>query len=124
MAAKELKYKIWTDTVRQNDPDAKERGIRQDGVTDYRDPDRILVLDGARVYSRDTAFNIHDRSAAVEPRWDEHDSYLMWNARTEHHRESETYNLGRNPPQIFKDAFLNGLVLYGVIIARDEQQHG
>lgn len=117
-----LTYKLFGKTS-SSDPEAKERGIRQDGLRDWRDPDRFLVLDGARVQTDDAAFRSHDRNSSVEPRWDEFDSHLIWNSGTADHAAYSTYNLGRNPPQIFKDALLNGLVLYGVIIARDEQMH-
>lgn len=117
MAAKTHTYKTWDHKVSSDDPDAKERGIRQDGVRDWRDPDRVLVLDGARVRSRDTAVEGHEQGAANEPNWAEYDTYLMWNDTM------KTENLGRNPPSIFKEAWKNGLVLYGVIIARDEQRH-
>ena len=115
MPAKELKYKVWNETVRGTDPDAKERKINSQ--TDWRDPDRVLVLDGARVRSTHQAYESH--SAAVEPDWSEYDTILQWNDNSH-----QPINLGRDPAPIFKEALLNGLVLYGVIIARDEQYHG
>lgn len=114
MAKKTLTYKIY-DQTRGTDPDAKERGIRSD--TDWRDADRVLILDGARVRSTDTAFEAHQK--AVEPDWSEFDTILQWNDNSH-----QPVNLGREPAPIFKDALLNGLVLYGVLIARDEQRHG
>ena len=115
----EKKHAYTTNDEKISGPN-KERKIAE---RDWRDPDLTLVLDGARVYTRDVAFNSHDPQSSVEPRWDENDAYLMWNSATADHRANETYNLGRNPPEIFKKAFLEGRVLYGVIIARDEQQH-
>lgn len=126
MAAKKrvLTYTVYDEKVDSNDPDAKTLGIRQDGVYDWRDPDRVLILDGARVRTEDEAFNRHDRSAAVEPRWDEFDSFLQWNTAAGGHPAYETMSLGRNPHPIFKQALLEGRVLYGCIICRDPQQHG
>lgn len=112
--ARELKYRVYDHKVSGTDPEARERGITREG--DWRDPDRILVLDGARVRTKDQAFESH--SAAVEPDWSEHDTYLMWNDN-----RHQPVNLGRDPAPIFKEALLNGLVLYGVVIARDEQFH-
>lgn len=94
-------------------------GIRPDisRPDDWRNADIIFRLDGARVRSADGSFNSH--TGAVEPDWSEYDTYLQWNDNSR-----QPINLGRDPAPVFKQALLEGRVLYGVIIARDEQFHG
>jgi hypothetical protein len=112
--AKKHEYKVWDEKVDSNHPDAAERKVRKQPL-DWRDPDHSLVLDGLRVYTRDSQYNQHQ--GAVEPRWEENDTYLMDS------NGQVKVNLGRNPAPIFKQCLLEGRVLYGIIIARDEQSH-
>jgi hypothetical protein len=115
MPDRTLTYPVWDSQVDNNHPDAKERKIRQDGLRDWRDADEVFVFDGLRVRTEDKVFE--SRGGSVEPRWDEFDTFLMDdNGRVK-------MNLGRNPAPIFKDALLNGRVLYGCLISRDEQAH-
>lgn len=111
---KTLTFKIFGKTT-SNDPEAKERGIRQEGHYDWRDPDRYLELGGTKVYSRDTAFNTH--TGSVEPDWD-----LGWYVMDQ--RTNKILMEFKGPcPSPFRESLLEGRELEGIIIARDVQTH-
>lgn len=94
----------WPDRV--DGPD-KERQIAEG---DWRDGDRILRLDGIRVQSNDLAWQeSHSKS---EPDWS-----LGFYGMDERGRQVDLL-------EIFKRACVEGRVLYGPIVARDEQRHG
>src|SRR5260221_7307772 len=99
--SRKLGYKV--DEEKVFGPD-EERGI---AAGDWRDPDALLLLDGLRVYTRDET---------LPPDWSQ-GAYLMDNAT------GKTFDLGPNPLAVFRQAHDEGRVLYGVIIARDEQRH-
>ncbi len=112
-----LTYKVWKDKVTATDPDAKERGIRQDGVRDWRDGDRVIELNGFQVQSKDSEYRAHH--GGIEPDWS-----LGW-ALTDPSNFSRTVFEGTGePPDWIAQALREGRRVYGCIILRDEQQHG
>ena len=116
MAAREIVTKVWEQRVNANDPDAVERGIRQDGVRDWRDADVVIPLNELRVYSLHEAFRMHQ--AAREPDWDQ-----GWEVRS--NTDNRTVFSGKGqPPDWIARALRDGLTIEGVIVLRDRQQHG
>ena len=61
MAETKHEYTTYDETLRGPN---EERDIDEG---DWRDPDKLLVLDGTKVYSKDTAFNLHSAGSAIEP---------------------------------------------------------
>lgn len=109
MAEQTLTFKVWD--TRVDGPNA-ERGIMKD---DWRDPDRVQLLQNLTLYSNDLEFqeshskSAPDWSAGVEARDDRNRTVLSFPGE---------------PPEIIKQAVLEGRILEGVIIARDFQRHG
>ena len=88
---------------------------REIGAGDWRDADIVQDLDGLTMYSNDLAYQeSHSKSA---PDWS-----LGCEARDSNNRVVLTF--GGEPPRPFKEALLEGRILYGIAIARDEQRHG
>lgn len=80
---------------------------------DWRDPDIIEDLDGLTMYSNDTGYR---PGSGIAPDWSK-----GCEARDEHNHVVLTF--GGEPCSPFKEALLQGRVLYGIAIARDEQRH-
>jgi hypothetical protein len=99
-----FQFKVWNQRV---DGPNEERQI---AAEDWRDPDRVQHLDGIRVQSNDLDWQeSHNKS---EPDW-----------------SAGFYGMDQQGRKvdllaIFKQACLEGRVLYGIAIARDEQRHG
>lgn len=109
MASKKHEYNTYDETLRGPN---KERGIKEN---DWRDPDKVLVLDGTKVYSRDEQYNQH--RGAVEPDWDK-GWYVQEQATNKIVMEF------KGPcPSPFRESLLEGRELVGVVIARDFQSH-
>lgn len=79
-------------------------------ANDWRDGDEILILDGCEVYARD------ENSVRADVDW----SKGWWLQRGD---QQVGFESAGEPPAIFKQAFLEGRVLFGAIIARDLQRH-
>src|SRR5881392_3286303 len=76
---------------------------------DWRDPDRVQLLDGLRVQSSDRDWQ--ENHSSSEPDW----SAGFYGVDV----AGRTVDL----LAVFRDAVLNGLVLCGVVVARDESRH-
>jgi len=90
---REVKLKLYDEKVFGPD---KERGIAEH---DWRDPDIILTLDGYRVYEKDGHWFLMDNDTG------------------------RTIELGDPPQEFFRQAHASGRVIYGTLVARDEQRH-
>jgi len=95
--AKEVHLKVYDEKVFGPD---QERGIAE---RDWRDPDVVLTLDGYRVYRKEED---------GQPHW-----FLM------HNETMRSIEIGAEPMEFFKRAHDEGRVLYGTLVARDEQRH-
>lgn len=97
---------IWPDRV--YGPNA-ERHI---AAGDWRDPDEAFDFDGCRV-------GVHDPNVkgASEPDWSK--GWYLWRGN----EDQKLWEGMSRPPEFLVRAFLEGRVLYGVLVARDEQKH-
>ena len=109
MAKQVLTFPTWD--ARVDGPD-EERHIVEG---DWRDKDYAVELHGLTMYSNDLSYQeSHSKSA---PDWT-----LGCEARDSNNRVVLTF--GGEPCSPFKEALLEGRILYGCVIARDEQRHG
>jgi hypothetical protein len=109
MAKETLSFDVWPERV---DGPNEERGILEG---DWRDPDRIQCLDHLTLYANDLDYQeSHSKSA---PDWS-----MGVEARDDQNRTVLTF--GDDPPEIVKQCVLEGRILLGVLIGRDEQRHG
>jgi hypothetical protein len=115
--AKDYKLKLYDEQIDNNHPDAKERGIRQDGLRDWRDRDIYLVLDGTKVYSGDEQWRNH--GGAVEP-----DYSRGWWLQNQSTGQIVLGPFTGPCPSPFRESLLEGREMVGVIVARDFQMHG
>ena len=118
MASKEIKFKVYEQKVSGTDPEAQERGIKS--KTDWRNPDVLVNLDGARIEVRDESFRMH--AGPSEPDWSK--GYYAWKDNAGQTRILFESSGDKHPPEWVRTAKMEGRVLYGVIILRDEQYHG
>lgn len=109
MAKETVEIDIWPD--REDGPN-EERHI---AAGDWRDGDYIEDLDGLTMYSNDLEYQ--ENHASSEPRWE-----LGCEARDANNHAVLIF--GGEPCEPFRAALLEGRVLYGIAIARDEQRHG
>lgn len=100
---------VWTTRV---DGPNEERSIL---AGDWRDADRIQPLKGLTLYSNDLAFQ--ESHSKAEPDWS-----LGCEARDD--RNQVVMAFPGEPPQFIKECLLAGVLLYGVIVGRDQQRHG
>jgi hypothetical protein len=110
---------IWE--KRTDGPD-KARSIAEG---DYRDPDLILDLTGAQVYPVDAEPRAAepDWDQGWELRWGDRDFVNVAPDRPINPNTRMTFKGKGQPPEIVRRAYLEGRVLYGMIVARDEQRH-
>lgn len=82
---------------------------------DWRDKDYLSQMDGLTMYSNDLDYQeSHSKSA---PDWSK-----GCEARDANNRVVLTF--GGEPPYPYKEALLEGRLLFGSVIARDCQRHG
>jgi hypothetical protein len=117
MASRTLTYKVWDEQVFGKDPDARERGITR--PEDWRNPDIVVNLDGARIETKDEAFRAHQ--GGVEPDWGK--GWYAWKDNGGQTQILFESSGEKHPPSWVRTAKLEGRVIYGSIILRDEQFH-
>lgn len=109
MAKRTISFPIWDERV---DGPNEERHIVEH---DWRGKDYVIQLDGLTMYSNDLDYQeSHSKSA---PDWT-----LGCEARDANNHVVLTF--GGEPCEPFRSALLEGRILYGVAVARDEQRHG
>jgi hypothetical protein len=118
VAAREIKYRVWEGQVRGTDPDAKERGINS--PSDWRNSDILVNLDGARIEVRDEAFRAHQ--GPNEPDWSK--GWYCWVPNGGQTKILFESSGEKEPPSWVRTAKMEGRVLYGTLVLRDEQHHG
>ena len=103
-----IETKVWLDRREHADDDSILEG-------DWRDPDLIQRLNHLTLYANDLDYQeSHSKSA---PDWS-----MGVQARDDNNRVVMEFK--GEPPDIIKQAVLNGRILEGVIVARDYQRHG
>lgn len=92
---------------------------------DWRDADLILPLGGAQLYPVDAEPRgaEPDWSQGWSLRWGERDFIEVPPDRPVNPNTRMYFRGTGEPPEILKRAYLEGRVLFGVIVARDLQQH-
>jgi hypothetical protein len=110
MMAKEiLSFPVWKERV--DGPDA-ERFIL---AGDWRDPDRVIALNGLTLYSNDNTYQ--ESHSKGEPDWS-----MGVQARDDQNRV--ILEFPGEPPAFIKECLLAGVLLEGILIGRDFQRHG
>jgi hypothetical protein len=124
MAKEVIEVSVWRTRVDGGTPDGDERGV---AAGDWRDPDVVLKLDGARVYPAD-----QNERGASEPDWQK-SWELRWGDRNfveippnrPINPVTRMYFRGDcRPPDIIVEAWKSGSTLEGVVVVRDTQRHG
>jgi hypothetical protein len=108
MAKRTVSFPIWDERV--DGPDEERKIVEHD----WRDRDYVIQLDGLTMYSNDLEYQ--ENHASSEPRWE-----LGCEARDSNNHVVLTF--GGEPCEPFRAALLEGRILYGVAVARDEQRH-
>src|SRR5215208_1778523 len=104
MAGKKIEYEVWEEKVSGTHVDAKKRGINS--RTDWRNPDVLVKLDGARVEVRDEAYRAHQ--GPNEPDWDK--GWYIWRQGPDTMGQTrELFSGVGQPPEWVRQAHMNGL---------------
>lgn len=114
--AREIKTKVWPEKVSGTDKDAKERGIQR--PNDWRDPDVIMDFNAidAVVEPIDRSTGLPD--SGTEPEWSQ-GWYIQDRASGQ-----PVMKFGGEPDEFFKKAWRTGQPIIGVLVIRDNAQHG
>lgn len=92
---------------------------------DWRDPDIVMPLDGAQVYPTDaeSSHSEPDWDKGWELRWGDRDFIEVPPDRPINPNTRLTFKGTGVPPDPIRRAYLEGRVLAGVIVCRDQQKH-
>lgn len=85
---------------------------------DWRDASAYVSIEGARMVSDDAAWRGHEQGTGVEPDWTK-GCHLEAPGRA----QKNIMQFAGEPPEPFKSALLNGLVMRGAVVAEDQQFH-
>jgi hypothetical protein len=107
----DVTVRIWRDTRHHEDDPAVAE-------SDWRDPSVSVDIEGAVMVSDDPAWRGHEQGSGVEPNWD-----LGCHLEAPGVSQRHIMTFKGEPPEPFKSALLNGLVMRGVVVAEDRQRH-
>ncbi len=111
MPKQTISVDVWT-TKRTN---ADDPSVREG---DWRDPSVWVDIEGARMVSDDAAWRGHEIGTGVEPNWD-----LGCHLEAPGPAQKNIMQFKGEPPEPFRSALLNGLVMRGAVVAEDQQRH-